>query len=124
MTPFTLKTPDDETLYGWHIMPLPVYLKNEEKLLQEPSGLRKDYIQSEAFRILKEDPNARLVIFCKQPIFPTAKHCSLTLSVHGVRSRDHRRAFVASPYCAAAALTQDRMPATSRRATGPHPTMR
>ena len=65
VTPFNLKTPDGETIYAWHILPLPLYLQNEATLAKQIPGLAQDFSATESFRLLKEDPEARLVLNCK-----------------------------------------------------------
>ncbi|KAK7547720.1 Alpha/Beta hydrolase protein [Phyllosticta citricarpa] len=63
VTLFNITTPDNETLSAWHVLPLNVYEKHEEELLDEPSGpVDNRFPQTKAFKLLKEDPNARLVI--------------------------------------------------------------
>ena len=65
MTPFSLKTVDGETLYAWHILPLRTYLKHEEALQSDPAALASDITKTKSFDILRDDPNARVVISCK-----------------------------------------------------------
>ncbi|KAJ5810299.1 uncharacterized protein N7503_002517 [Penicillium pulvis] len=61
--PFNLVTPDNETLYGWHLLPLHLVHEHEEELMQNtPSGPAKDYTQTVAFQTLANDPNARVVV--------------------------------------------------------------
>lgn len=67
MTPFSLETPDGQTLYLWHILPIAVYSQHEESLSEAPRISRDKYTSSEAFRLLKEDPDARLILSCKWP---------------------------------------------------------
>ncbi|KAK3071735.1 hypothetical protein LTR53_008097 [Teratosphaeriaceae sp. CCFEE 6253] len=66
VTPFNLRTPDGETLYGWHILPLDVYARHEKVLREEgrPPGPVDDLTQTSAFAFLtNEDPSpARVVI--------------------------------------------------------------
>ncbi|KAK5135115.1 hypothetical protein LTR08_005640 [Meristemomyces frigidus] len=66
VTPFNLKTPDGETLYGWHVLPLDVYARNEKSLLAEhrPHGPYEDFRESTAFRLLTADDAepARVVV--------------------------------------------------------------
>lgn len=63
--PFNLTTPDNESLYTWHLLPLHLCREHEELLnAHEPSGPAEDYTQSPAFRLLADDPNARVVISC------------------------------------------------------------
>lgn len=62
VTPFFFKSPDGERLYAWHILPIELYRKHEEVLLAEPTGLISDITSTYAFRLLRDDPEARLVI--------------------------------------------------------------
>ncbi|MCJ1403662.1 GTP-binding protein of the rab/ypt [Xylographa trunciseda] len=59
---FNLTTPDREVLYAWHILPISLYSKNQKELLLEPSGLANDASNTRAARLLREDPESRLVI--------------------------------------------------------------
>lgn len=61
--PFHLTTPDGETLHAWHILPLETYRKNEKALRNEPAGLCHDIKERLGFRLLKDDPDAQLVIY-------------------------------------------------------------
>ncbi|KIX05527.1 uncharacterized protein Z518_06399 [Rhinocladiella mackenziei CBS 650.93] len=63
VTPFYLNTPDGETLHAWHILPLEIYRKNEKALRDEAAGLCYDVKKRLSFRLLKDDPSARLVIY-------------------------------------------------------------
>lgn len=65
VTPFGLTTPDGETIYAWHILPLPLYLQHEETVASQELGFCNDFTKTESFRLLKEDPEARLVLTCK-----------------------------------------------------------
>ncbi|KAJ5175254.1 uncharacterized protein N7482_001131 [Penicillium canariense] len=61
--PFYLVTPDNETLYGWHLMPLHLCREHEKEMMEKPpSGPAKDYTQTLAFKLLANDPNARVVV--------------------------------------------------------------
>ncbi|KAL2133813.1 hypothetical protein VTI74DRAFT_1619 [Chaetomium olivicolor] len=62
VTPFHLTTADNETLYAWHILPLPLYAQHEDKLSSQPSGMVSEITSTENFRLLRDDPNARLII--------------------------------------------------------------
>ena len=61
---FHIRTPDGEVLWAWHILPLALYAGNERALIEQPVG-PEDYEKSPAFRLLAEDPESRLVIYCK-----------------------------------------------------------
>lgn len=65
VTPFTLPTADGVTLYLWHILPLGTYVQNEAALSRVTPVALDDYASSEAFKLLKDDPDARLIISCK-----------------------------------------------------------
>lgn len=59
-----IRTPDGEVLWGWHILPITLYAENE-KALTEGHFEAKDYEESWAFRLLAEDPESRLIIYCR-----------------------------------------------------------
>ncbi|KAK4227313.1 Monoacylglycerol lipase ABHD12 [Podospora fimiseda] len=61
-TPFTLTTPDNQTLYAWHILPLSVYHEHEATLTAQPTGLSQDITTTENFKLLRDDPSAKLII--------------------------------------------------------------
>ena len=63
VTPFNLPTPDGETLHAWHILPLEAYRRNEQQLIEEPSGLANDIKTRLSFKLLREDPDALLVLY-------------------------------------------------------------
>ncbi|WAO84467.1 Hydrolase-4 domain-containing protein [Fusarium falciforme] len=65
VTPFSLKTPDGESIYAWHILPLPLYLQNEASIESQNPGFSEDFTKTESFRLLKEDPESRLVLYCE-----------------------------------------------------------
>ncbi|EZF35541.1 hypothetical protein H101_00922 [Trichophyton interdigitale H6] len=61
--PFTLTTPDNETLYSWHIIPTHLYKDNEDLLLQNPpSGPPDDITKTPAFQLLAKEKNSRVVV--------------------------------------------------------------
>jgi hypothetical protein len=51
ITPFSFSTPDNETLYAWHVMPLGLYAKHEAELLREPSGFAEDITRTKPFKV-------------------------------------------------------------------------
>lgn len=63
VTPFRLTTPDGETLHAWHVLPLETYRKHQEELREEPTGLCLDITERLSFKLLKDDPDARLVLY-------------------------------------------------------------
>ena len=62
VTPFSISTPDGELLYAWHIMPVELYRKHEQALVAEPIGFVADIVSRLAFQLLRDDPEARLII--------------------------------------------------------------
>lgn len=70
VTPFNIRTPDGETLYAWHILPIDVYARHEKALrdANRPNGLVEDVETSSTFKLLAGTSDARLVISCKSII--------------------------------------------------------
>lgn len=64
VTPFNYTTPDHETIYAWHVMPLNLYARHEFDILQQPAGCAKDITKTKAFQLLRDDPESRLIISC------------------------------------------------------------
>jgi pimeloyl-ACP methyl ester carboxylesterase len=63
--PFTMTTPDDETIYAWHLLPLHLYHEHQEELTgQDNYGLKRSesVIDTVAFRILANNSNAHVVL--------------------------------------------------------------
>lgn len=42
VTPFSIKTSDGERLYAWHILPVELYRKHEQSLVDESEGFVSD----------------------------------------------------------------------------------
>lgn len=62
--PFHIDTEDGVKLHAWQIVPSEVYKKNEKDLLdQDLSGPVQDITQTVNFRLLRDDPEARLVLY-------------------------------------------------------------
>ena len=61
-TPFFIKSSNGGTLYAWHILPVELYREHESALAAEPSGVALDITSRLAFKLLRDDPNAQLVI--------------------------------------------------------------
>ncbi|KAK0249043.1 hypothetical protein LTS16_023050 [Friedmanniomyces endolithicus] len=70
VTPFNLQTPDGETLYAWHVLPLDIYTRHEKALREEsrPYGPVDDFTKTSAFaRLTGNDPSpARVVVTCTE----------------------------------------------------------
>lgn len=81
MTSFSISTADGETLHAWHVLPLQTYIKHESKLQLQDDGFCDDVASAESFRILKDDPEARLIIYCEF-------HLYLVYGVHSLTGVD------------------------------------
>lgn len=49
-------------MYAWHILPIELYRQHEAGLIAEPSAIAASFESRLAFKLLQEDPEARLVI--------------------------------------------------------------
>jgi abhydrolase domain-containing protein 12 len=63
VTPFRLSTPDGETIHAWHILPLGLYRRHEQDLAAETAGFVDDVTTSLSFKLLRDDPEALLVLY-------------------------------------------------------------
>lgn len=61
-TPFSIKSSTGGTLYAWHILPVELYRQHEPALIAEPAGFVLDITSRFAFELLRDDPDALLVI--------------------------------------------------------------
>lgn len=61
-TPFPIQSSTGESLYAWHILPIELYRQYESALIAEPSGFAEDITSRFAFKLLRDDPEARLII--------------------------------------------------------------
>ena len=62
VTPFNIKSTCGGKLYAWHILPVELYRQHEMALIAEPAGFVDDIISRTAFKLLREDLDAKLVI--------------------------------------------------------------
>ncbi|GAB7326135.1 hypothetical protein MBLNU13_g10145t1 [Cladosporium sp. NU13] len=65
VTPFTIKTPDCQTLYAWHVLPVDTYIRNAESLsaIERPQGPVEDFTKTLPFELLSSTSTpARVVI--------------------------------------------------------------
>lgn len=63
VTPFFIRTPDGESLHAWHVLPLELYRRHERDLLDENAGLVSDITSRVGYKLLRDDPEALLVIY-------------------------------------------------------------
>ncbi|KAK5657436.1 hypothetical protein OQA88_3008 [Cercophora sp. LCS_1] len=83
VTPFSLKTCDDQTLYAWHVLPLPLYGRHEETLASQPTGFCPDFTKTASFL----HGNAGHIA---QAIRPTSYHALTDTSPHHILAIDYR----------------------------------
>ncbi|KAL8720031.1 MAG: hypothetical protein Q9225_003047 [Loekoesia sp. 1 TL-2023] len=62
VTPFAITSSDGGLLYAWHILPIELYRRHESELTAEPSGFVSDVTSRIAYKLLRDDPHARLII--------------------------------------------------------------
>ncbi|KUM60083.1 hypothetical protein ACN42_g7054 [Penicillium freii] len=62
VTPFSIRTTDGEYLHAWHILPVELYRKHQIPLIEEPVGFVFDIKSRLGFQLLREDPDARLIL--------------------------------------------------------------
>jgi hypothetical protein len=71
VTPFTITTPDGETLYAWHVLPLDTYIRNAKALVEpeRPSDPVEDFTKTLPFELLASTSTpARVVINCEHAL--------------------------------------------------------
>jgi abhydrolase domain-containing protein 12 len=61
---FRIPTKDGERLFAWLIAPLGLYAKHADSFVKEQSSVHADIEQRLAFSLLRNDPDARLLIYC------------------------------------------------------------
>ncbi|RFU30374.1 hypothetical protein B7463_g5983, partial [Scytalidium lignicola] len=61
-TPFSIRSSGGEKLYAWHILPIELYRKHELALVEEPIGFIENFTSRLAFKLLRNDPEARLIL--------------------------------------------------------------
>jgi hypothetical protein len=63
VTPFSIGTPNREILHAWHVLPSELYRRNERQLIAQPSDFATDIASRLAFQLLRDDSDARLVLY-------------------------------------------------------------
>ncbi|KAL8775114.1 MAG: hypothetical protein Q9209_000593 [Squamulea sp. 1 TL-2023] len=63
VAPFSIQTPDNESLYAWLVVPLQLYARNERALREEPCTKHSAIENKLAFKLLVDGPDHRLVIY-------------------------------------------------------------
>ena len=61
-TPLSILSPTGGMLYAWHILPIELYRQHEPTLLAEPAGFALNITSRFGFKLLRDDPDARLII--------------------------------------------------------------
>ena len=62
VTPFRIKSSLGGAVYAWHILPVELYRQHELALIAEPAGFVDDITSRTAFKLLRGDHEANLVI--------------------------------------------------------------
>ena len=62
VTPFNIKSEESENLYAWHILPIGLYREHQRELEAEPAAFVPDITSRLGFKLLRDDPEACLVI--------------------------------------------------------------
>ncbi|KAI9891694.1 MAG: hypothetical protein M1814_002444 [Vezdaea aestivalis] len=62
VTPFWIETEDSHSLHAWHILPVGLYGKHEDALIEEKPNIAMTVEDTLGFHLLTTDPKARLVI--------------------------------------------------------------
>lgn len=62
VTPFHIRSSDGGLLYAWHILPIEMYRRHESELTAESPGFVSVITSRAAFKLLRDDTDARLVI--------------------------------------------------------------
>jgi hypothetical protein len=71
VTPFTITTPDGETLYAWHVLPLDTCIRNAKALVETelPSDPVEDFTKTLPFELLASTSTpARVIINCEHAL--------------------------------------------------------
>lgn len=63
VAPFRIPTKDGERLFAWLVAPTGVYSRHVRAFIEETPA-QGDIERKQAFKLLKQDPEARLVIYC------------------------------------------------------------
>jgi len=63
VTPFKLRTSDNEILHAWHILPIGLYQQHEDALSLEPAGPVSNVTDRLSFKLLRDDPQSLLVLY-------------------------------------------------------------
>lgn len=86
VTPFSIKTPDGEIFYAWHIIPVELYRKHELSLVAEPIGFTFDITSRLSFKLL-QDPEASLVIHMHGAGGPSAQNIESRTTVRCLQTK-------------------------------------
>ncbi|KAI4225439.1 MAG: hypothetical protein L6R36_003923 [Xanthoria steineri] len=62
VTPFSIRSSDGGALYAWHILPVELYRQHESTLTHEASGFVQRVESRLAFKMLRDNPEARLIV--------------------------------------------------------------
>jgi abhydrolase domain-containing protein 12 len=77
VTPFSIATKDGIKLHAWHVLPIGLYYRNVTRLVTKERGQFSDadFQDTLNFRLLRDDPEARLVIHTHGSSGALAAYC-------------------------------------------------
>jgi hypothetical protein len=73
VTPFYLNTTDGESIFAWHVLPLGLYMEHRDELAELETGIETNPAERRSLQLLKDDPEARLIIHCVYPSYSNPK---------------------------------------------------
>jgi hypothetical protein len=85
VTTFRVPTKDGERLFAWLVAPLGVYAKHANEFVKEQSHGSGDIEETVNFKLLCDNPRARLLLYCEMDHHGALLIRQLTcIVVHGV----------------------------------------
>lgn len=88
--PFRISTKDHVSLHAWHVLPLGIYRRHCDELLRQNPRMddQFDVTQTVNFRLLRDDPEARLIIYM---------HGTSGTLASGLRPESYRALYAGAP---------------------------
>lgn len=76
ITPLNISTPDGETLFAWHVLPLGLYARHEVMLSQQPAKNVDVPVHALGSFELLQQPGTRLIVNCQyNSLFAVVTFC-------------------------------------------------
>jgi len=67
VTPFVLLTLDEEIVHAWHVLPLDLYRRHEQQLIEEFDKIAVDIEKFLSVELLRDDPTSIVVLYLHGP---------------------------------------------------------